>query len=174
MIAAIKCCFLLKAKASNLYHEFFNCLYFRLGLETMHQLTSEGEYTLRVELADWEGGLRYAEYNRFSVGSEADGYRLHIGSYHGDVTDALSHHNRARFSTYENDRDGGRENLVVTYGGGGGWWYDDTIYCNLNGEYRPSPHHTTSSFGGINWYVWKNSFYYSLKVATMKIRHTST
>ena len=152
---------------------FVKFLYFRLGLETMHQLTSERDYTLRVELTDWEGESRYAEYDGFSVGSDADGYTLHIGEYDGNARDALSSNNGARFSTYDNDRDGhSRYNCVAEYGGGGGWWQNVCYYTSLNGEYRSFLQHT-SNHGGIVWYQWKNTKNYSMKEAIMKIRHTS-
>ena len=61
---------------STLNHLIHTCLRERPGLENIHQLTSSGAYTLRVDLEDWEGNQRYAEYSSFSVGSAAFGYRL--------------------------------------------------------------------------------------------------
>ena len=139
----------------------------------MHQLTSVGEFTLRVELTDWEGESRYAEYNGFSVGSEAGGYRLHIGHYHGNAGDGMSYSNGTRFSTYDRDRDQSSNNCATRYGGGG-WWYNDCYVGNLNGVYRSPPHHTTSNRGGIEWHGFKSTYYYSMKEAIMKIYRFST
>ncbi|KAI4898804.1 hypothetical protein NFI96_029820, partial [Prochilodus magdalenae] len=52
-----------------------------LGLENIHQLTRRRRYELRVDLEDFEGNKVYAQYSTFSVGSEADGYRLHVGGF---------------------------------------------------------------------------------------------
>ncbi len=134
--------------------EFVEYSFYRLGLETMHHLTSEGEYTLRVELTDWEGGSAYEEYDGFSVGSGAGGYTLHVGQYRGNARNSLSYDSGARFSTYEN----GYTYCVLNYGGGGGWWHNGCYYANLNGEYRSSPQHTTQSHGGIVWYHWKSTY----------------
>ena len=140
----------------------------------MHQLTSGREYTLRVELTDWDGESRFAEYTEFSVANEMDGFALHIGQYDGNAGDSLSMHNGARFSTYEIDRDTWSDgNCAVEHGGDGGWWYySECFQSTLNGEYRSSSDHTTASYGGISWYHWKHTHYYSMKEVIMKICHT--
>lgn len=46
-----------------------------LGNEAVHQLTSSGTYSLRVELQDWEGNDAYAQYEHFQLGSEGQLYR---------------------------------------------------------------------------------------------------
>ena len=58
---------------------------FWIGLETMHRLTAQGAYRLRIDMWDWDGGRWYAEYNTFSVDTEQTKYRLHIGGYRGDA-----------------------------------------------------------------------------------------
>ena len=47
---------------------------FRMGLDTMHQLKKDGTYMLRVELWAWDNDTAYADYGRFVIGSEQDGY----------------------------------------------------------------------------------------------------
>jgi len=43
------------------------------------------KYKLRVELEDFEGEKRYAEYSIFSVKSGTDKYRLTVGGYTGNA-----------------------------------------------------------------------------------------
>ena len=49
-----------------------------LGLENMHLLTKNKKYQLRVDMEDFEGNTVSASYSSFSVGSEADGYKLQV------------------------------------------------------------------------------------------------
>ena len=47
-------------------------------------MTNERRQRMRIDLADWEGNKRYAEFNNFIVGSETNDYDLEsIGSYSG-------------------------------------------------------------------------------------------
>ena len=51
------------------------------GNDHLHSLTSRARYRLRVDLADASGERRYAEYDNFTVASEADKYRMTYGAY---------------------------------------------------------------------------------------------
>lgn len=51
----------------------------------MHEITVHGLYELRVNLQDFEGNKRFAKYNHFRVGNEADGYRLTVSGYSGNA-----------------------------------------------------------------------------------------
>jgi len=54
------------------------------GNDILHLLTSNTRQRLRIDLADFEGNTRYAEYNNFTVGSELTKYRLEsLGTYNG-------------------------------------------------------------------------------------------
>ena len=54
------------------------------GNDILHLLTSNTRQRLRIDLADFEGNTRYAEYNNFAVGSELTKYRLgSLGAYSG-------------------------------------------------------------------------------------------
>ena len=57
---------------------------FWLGLDNINRLTSDNNSMLRVDLEDFEGNTRYAEYNMFGVMSENDKYKLILGSYSGN------------------------------------------------------------------------------------------
>lgn len=52
-----------------------------LGLDTIHQMTSQEPYMLRIDVEDFNGEKRYALYDSFSVAGEDDNYRLSIGNY---------------------------------------------------------------------------------------------
>ena len=56
---------------------------FWLGLDKIHRLTNIEIFKLRVDLEDWEGETRFAEYDMFATGDEASKYRLSLGSYSG-------------------------------------------------------------------------------------------
>ena len=53
------------------------------GNDNLHLLTSGKRQRLRVDLADFEGNTRYAEYDNFTVGSAETKYRLDTGTYNG-------------------------------------------------------------------------------------------
>jgi len=55
-----------------------------LGNDNIHSLTSDKRHTLRVDLGDFEGNTRYAEYNDFQVDSGVVKYMLRsLGTYNG-------------------------------------------------------------------------------------------
>ncbi|MED6247926.1 hypothetical protein ATANTOWER_021387 [Ataeniobius toweri] len=162
---------------------------FWLGNEKIHLLTTSSTLptVLRVELVDWEGNKRYADYNMFRIGSEADMYRLTYGYYFGgDAGDAFdgydfgddpsdkfyTSHNGMQFSTHDKDND--------KYAGscaqqdGSGWWMNRCHAAHLNGKYYPGGRYSEKDAGeygfdnGIIWVTWHNRWY-SLKETTMKI-----
>ncbi len=47
----------------------------------MYQLTQKRKYMLRVDLEDFPGKKDFALFSSFSVGSEADGYKLHVSGF---------------------------------------------------------------------------------------------
>ena len=53
------------------------------GLETVHQMTSEGRWELRVDLGDYLGDTAFATYSGFSLAAESDFYRLHFDKFTG-------------------------------------------------------------------------------------------
>ena len=57
-----------------------------VGNDNLHLLTSGIRQVLRVDLGDWEGNGRYAEYDNFVVGSEQEKYKLiSVGTYTGNA-----------------------------------------------------------------------------------------
>ena len=56
------------------------------GNDNLHLLTSERRQRLRVDLGDFDGNYRYAEYDDFAVESASAKYRLaSIGKYTGNA-----------------------------------------------------------------------------------------
>jgi len=56
----------------------------RAGNDYLHRMTTDRHQRLRVDLADFEGHTRYAEYDNFIVDSDREKYRLaSLGAYRG-------------------------------------------------------------------------------------------
>ena len=91
---------------------------FWLGLGKINRLTKEQSNTLRVDLGDFDGNTRYAQYTTFSVGNSTIKYKLTVIGYSGTAGDSLTgQHNGMKFSTRDNDNDnwggGGRGGVTV-------------------------------------------------------------
>ncbi|XP_025029806.1 tenascin-X [Python bivittatus] len=139
----------------NLTREFW------LGNDALHQLTSSGDYELRVDLRAGNESV-YATYQSFRVDPPADYYRLHLGSYHGTAGDAFSYHSGSVFST--RDRDPNRVLIPCAISYRGAWWYRNCHYTNLNGLYFNNRDHQ-----GVNWFNWKG-FEFAIPFTEMKLR----
>ncbi|XP_034963183.2 tenascin-X isoform X7 [Zootoca vivipara] len=139
----------------NLTREFW------LGNDALHQLTTSGDYELRVDLRAGNDSV-YATYQNFRVDPPADHYRLHLGSYSGTAGDAFTYHSGSVFST--KDRDPNRVIIPCAVSYRGAWWYRNCHYANLNGLYANNRDHQ-----GINWFNWKG-FEFSIPFTEMKLR----
>ena len=140
---------------------------FWLGLSKIHRLTQAGGNTLRVDMADFEGGKRYANYSTFQILDSSRKYQLSVRGYAGDAGDALGAHNGQKFSTKDHDNDsiGNNYNCAIVYKGA--WWYGGCHSSNLNARYLSGQH--TSYANGVDWSTWKGH-HYSLKISEMKLR----
>ncbi|KAL9982294.1 hypothetical protein ACROYT_G004321 [Oculina patagonica] len=145
---------------------------FWLGNDNLHRLTAADDVMLRVDLEDFDGNIRYAEYTTFKVADEEDKYRLLIGEYSGTAGDSMYENiqstNGMQFSTRDNDNDLQSENCAVKFKGA--WWYRNCHWSNLNGLYHGGQHDSFAD--GINWKTWRGH-YYSLKRTEMKLRPVS-
>lgn len=56
-----------------------------VGNDNIHELTPHSNHDPRIELEDFNGNTRYAEYSTFSVGDEGGGYRLLLSNYSGNA-----------------------------------------------------------------------------------------
>ncbi|XP_056631128.1 angiopoietin-2 [Diorhabda sublineata] len=145
---------------------------FWLGNENIYMLTNNEEYSLRVELEDFEGNKRYAQYSHFKIYSEAEYYKLEIDGYEGNAGDSLNDpwygSNNSPFSTYNRDND--RSSLNCASMLKGGWWWK-SCGRGLNGLYLNDPQDLTAR-QGIVWFRWKG-WDYTLKKSVMMIKPRS-
>ncbi|KAK7141481.1 hypothetical protein R3I93_015582 [Phoxinus phoxinus] len=150
---------------------------FWLGNDNLHYLTSQDDYTLRINLEDFEGSHRFAVYRKFKLDNEQNHYQLQFGVYTGNAGDALSgsyhpevqwwaSHQGMKFST--RDRDNDRYDRNCAQEDKGGWWFNRCHSANLNGFYYRGPYSAVTD-DGIVWYPW-HGWWYSLKSVQMKIR----
>ncbi|XP_066296425.1 microfibril-associated glycoprotein 4-like [Branchiostoma lanceolatum] len=143
-----------------------------LGLDKIHNLTSQNSYELYVELADWEGNFVYAKYDTFSIGDESTDYTLNIGGYSGNAGDSMAYSHGYKFSATDVDNDmAGSVHCAQSLSGG--WWYNNCALSVLNGPYfQQEDYHGTATGFGMWWFHWK-SYYYSLKATKMMVRPRS-
>ena len=140
---------------------------FWLGLQHLHELTARPA-TLRVELEDFEGKKKYAEYEQFSISGEEDGYKLNFGSYSGDAGNGLSYNKGVKFSTVDKDQDH-RSDDRCTEIHQGAWWFNDCGTSQLTGHYHPTGRHN-KRYQYLLWRDWKGNLY-SYRKAEMMLRH---
>nr|XP_060614868.1 angiopoietin-related protein 7 [Anolis sagrei ordinatus] len=141
---------------------------FWLGNEHIHRLTMRPTM-LRVELEDWNGNTRYAQYSQFVMSNELNSYRLFLANFSGNVPhDSMRYHNNTAFSTKDKDNDKCVDHCAQLRKGG--YWYNCCTDSNLNGVYYRNGEHNKST-DGITWYGWYGKTY-SLKRVEMKIRPT--
>ncbi|KAI4902783.1 hypothetical protein NFI96_011160 [Prochilodus magdalenae] len=138
---------------------------FWLGNEHIFRLTRQPT-VLRIELEDWEGQIRYAEYGFFTLNNELNSYKLLLANYSGNAGDSLRYHNNTNFSTKNKDNDKCVDHCAQLRKGG--YWYNCCTDSNLNGVFYRHGSHTKNS-DGITWYGWHGPNY-SLKRVEMKIR----
>ncbi|KAK1804093.1 hypothetical protein P4O66_020136 [Electrophorus voltai] len=150
---------------------------FWLGNDNLYYLTSQGDYTLRINLEDFEGTHRFATYKKFSIDSEENQYQLKFGGYTGNAGDSLSgsyhpevqwwaSHQGMNFSTWDKDHDRYERNCALE--DKAGWWFNRCHSANLNGLYYKGPYSAVTD-DGIVWYTW-HGWWYSLKSVEMKFR----
>jgi len=145
---------------------------FWLGLSNINSLCQLGVQQLRVELTNWAGEKRYANYHYFKIANASDFYRINVSGYSGNAGNSLARHNGMAFSTLDKDYDTDpRRHCAKTYFAG--WWYYACFESNLNGLYlNENDSNGTHGFGtGVIWQHWMGT-YYSLKRAEIKIRNT--
>lgn len=137
---------------------------FWLGLDTIHELTKDGEYELRVDMEDFDNDTRYAYYSNFVVGNGTD-FTATISGYVGTAGDGLSFMNGQKFSAKDFDQDTHSKSCAITYEGG--WWYSDCHFSNPNGLYLGGDHESYAN--GINWDPFRGH-HHSLKKIEFKLR----
>jgi len=125
----------------NLSEEFW------LGNELLHNLTSIGPVSLRVDMRSGND-TAYAHYTNFSIDSAERHYTVEVSGYTGTAGDSMRYHNGRPFSTRDKDPDPLGIHCARAYMGG--WWYKNCYKTNLNGLYG-----INSNNQGIVWIDWK-------------------
>ncbi|XP_067384482.1 angiopoietin-related protein 7 [Channa argus] len=138
---------------------------FWLGNDHIYRLTRQPT-VLRIEMEDWEGEKRYAQYGLFTVGNELNSYKLFLANYSGNAGDSLRFHNNTNFSTNDKDNDKCVDHCAFLRKGG--YWYNCCTDSNLNGVFYRYGQHINKT-DGITWYGWHGTNY-SLKKVEMKVR----
>ena len=116
----------------NLHGEFW------IGLRSMHCLTSQGNWELRIDYQLKNGTKSYLHYNKFAIGSAEDQYPLKISGFDSigltDPFDSGRPLNEMKFSSRDRDNDLSSMNCAHY---DGGWWhhYCSNIYLYLNEAY---------------------------------------
>ncbi|XP_031709305.1 tenascin [Anarrhichthys ocellatus] len=120
---------------------------FWLGNELLHNLTSVGPVSLRVDMRSGNDTI-YAHYSNFSVDSVERHYSLAVSGYTGTAGDSMRYHNGRPFSARDKDPDPLGIHCARAYMGG--WWYKNCYKANLNGLYG-----INSNNQGVVWIDWK-------------------
>ncbi|XP_041641971.1 fibrinogen-like protein 1 [Cheilinus undulatus] len=158
---------------------------FWLGNDALHLLTTQGNYDLRIDMEDFEGNQRFAEYRKFKVDDEKDQYQLHLGEYNGNAGNALAgphstgqqwtgtgrESDGIKFSTYDhlNDAPGDvDDDASCIRHSRSGWWFSRCDSGNLNGHYYKGPYKAMTD-DGVVWYTW-HGWWYSIKSVVMMVR----
>ena len=150
----------------NDYKEGFGNLTgeFWLGNEKLHLLTSQRNYSMKMEVNYWNTGeSRYALYKNFNVEGEDTKYTLRISGYSGNTShDYWKPHNNMKFSTRDQDNDI-RSDGSCSQIYKGGHWYERCYNVHPTGVYKNSGY-------GINlyWVTTKDSI--NLKQMKLQIK----
>ncbi|XP_020793150.2 tenascin [Boleophthalmus pectinirostris] len=120
---------------------------FWLGNRLLHNLTSVGPVSLRVDMRSGND-TAFAHYANFSIGPEERHFTLTLSGYSGNAGDSMRYHNGRPFSARDKDPDPLGIHCSRAYMGG--WWYKNCYKTNLNGLYG-----INSNNQGIVWIDWK-------------------
>ena len=114
----------------NFHSEFW------IGLRSMHCLTSQGHWELRIDYHLKNGTKPYLHYNRFAIGPAKDQYPLNISGFDSvGLTDPFNVsrwqvQNGRKFTSCDRDNDvHRRSNCAIFYGG---FWHSDCGGLHIN------------------------------------------
>ncbi|KAK6189716.1 hypothetical protein SNE40_001716 [Patella caerulea] len=144
---------------------------FWLGNENIYYMLRNTNYTLRIDLLDWEDQHAWAQYDYFKVASEENKYKLTVNGFSGTAGDSLAYHNNMFFSTMDRDHD--KWYASCSNKDQSGWWFNACSYASLNGIFHPNGEQNITPDGvitGITWFEWKQNLAYSMKRVEMKIK----
>ena len=111
---------------------------FWMGLRSMHCLTSQGDWELRIDYTLKNGTKSYFHYNKFAVGPPKDQYQLSISGFDSiGLTDPFGasdgNLNGKKFSSRDRDND---DHPTINCGKiDGGWWHVKCTHIEPNDRY---------------------------------------
>ena len=97
-----------------------------LGLDTIHDLTKSGTYSLEIILKK-NGQTKTVTWSSFSVANESNKYRLSVSGFDAGssgMSDYLDEPNGMFFSTRDRDNDVLSDHCSTWLGGYSGWWFN--------------------------------------------------
>ena len=110
---------------------------FWIGLRSMHCLTSQGNWELRIDYKLKNGTESYLYYNKFAIGSAEDQYPLNTSGFDSigltDPFDSGHPLTGMKFTSRDRDNDLNGSNCAQCYGG---WWHNDCNNIRLNNKYN--------------------------------------
>ncbi|XP_068158656.1 fibrinogen-like protein A [Drosophila tropicalis] len=153
-----------KSGFGSLNSEFF------IGLDKLHRLTNSAAHELLILMKSQTKEQRFALYDQFSIGNEAEKYLLYLlGTYKGDAGDSLRYHAGKKFTTFDQDNDDNGQNCARTHAGA--WWYGrECLESNLFGTFQPKYGQEIGYFKGILWKTFVPGPTGSLRYVRMLIR----
>ncbi|CAC5389869.1 unnamed protein product [Mytilus coruscus] len=103
------------------------------GNDKLNDLTSQGQYELRVNLKDFKGDEAFVKYSTFNISDQSTNYILTVNGYSG---------------TADNDSNSD-DNCAKHFKGG--WWYGVCHHSNPIGLYIGNKKDPK----GMRWKQWK-------------------
>ena len=62
-----------------------NVVFYSIGNDVLHELTSSSPHQLRIEMTKFLGQFEFAEYKPFHVGDEFNGYVATLSGFNGNA-----------------------------------------------------------------------------------------
>ena len=112
---------------------------FWYGLRTLHCLTGQGGWEMRMDINLVDGRNIFLQYEQFKVASAKDKYKLTVGGFQGTTTDPMAFSNGMNFTTKDSDNDQWENNCALAYAPispQGGWWYKTCWRIDPNNSYK--------------------------------------
>ncbi|XP_041770755.1 protein scabrous [Anopheles merus] len=130
---------------------------FWIGNQALHHLTQDNCSRLRIVMQDIYDNTWFADYGSFRIDSRDGGFRLDLGGYSGNASDAFEYQNHMQFSAIDVDRDISNTHCAGNYEGG--WWFSHCQHANLNGRYNL----------GLTWFDASRNEWIAVKSSHMMI-----
>ena len=112
-----------------------------MGLEEIHQLTSERPMSLEIEIETFSGGEPFTfMYDTFALAGADSNYRLWMAGFSTSSgrlkNDPFRMVYGSEFTTRDRDNDRYPSGNCATTHNRGGWWYGGCGGLSLNGRYE--------------------------------------